>query len=189
VRLLLIKEGVDTYLFSEHLAMYPFFMQLFHPACDNWLPFYWKGFSQTTHYTYVIDELLPLDRVWEGLDKRLRAQIRKAKKNGLQVKPCSADVVFDMSMKTFQRQGMHHPLTRSVQAILQGDAARTIVVHEVVGVDVVHPGASGRATLFLNSPSTILVDDVVLHGDVIDSEVRITGPKLRLPGRGKVQAF
>lgn len=31
------------------------FRQNFRPEVDNWLPFYWKGFRQTTRYTYILD--------------------------------------------------------------------------------------------------------------------------------------
>ena len=39
---------------SLHPALY---MQKFHPSVTNWLPFYWKGFRQTTRYTYRLDPL------------------------------------------------------------------------------------------------------------------------------------
>jgi hypothetical protein len=44
----------------------------------NWLPFYWRGFRQTTRYTYIIDDL-DLDRVLENYHKSKRNKINKAK--------------------------------------------------------------------------------------------------------------
>ncbi len=41
-----------------HLAIY---QQTFAPDITDWLPFHWRGYSQTTRYTYRIDPLLPLD--------------------------------------------------------------------------------------------------------------------------------
>jgi CelD/BcsL family acetyltransferase involved in cellulose biosynthesis len=124
--------------FAEYLAQEPIFMQLFHPECDNWLPFYWRGFTQTTHYTYVIDELQSLDNVWQGLEKRQRAKIRKAQKDGLKVRPCSADVVFNMSVKTFQRQDRRNPYTleylqRLYAAAQQNNAGACFAVEDAEG--------------------------------------------------------
>ena len=96
-------------VFAEHLAQESIFVQSFHPSSQNWLPFYWKGFTQTSHYTYVLEELSSLDNVWEGLAKKQRAKIRKAQKHGLCVKPCSPETVFKASMKTFLRQGKRTP--------------------------------------------------------------------------------
>ena len=46
------------------------FDYLFHPRFDNWMPFYWRGFSQQTQYTFRI---YPGERDtwWEGAETRL----------------------------------------------------------------------------------------------------------------------
>lgn len=35
----------------------------FSPYIDNWLPFYWRGYRGSTHYTYRFDPLLPLEQL------------------------------------------------------------------------------------------------------------------------------
>ena len=39
------------------------FHQNFHYTITNWLPFYWKGFSETTQYTYVLENLQDLEKI------------------------------------------------------------------------------------------------------------------------------
>ncbi|MBQ4035301.1 MAG: GNAT family N-acetyltransferase [Paludibacteraceae bacterium] len=62
------------------------FIQNFSPAVSNWLPFYWAGFHQTTRYTYIIEELKNLEKVFNSFSSAKQRQIRKAERNGLVVK-------------------------------------------------------------------------------------------------------
>lgn len=91
--------------FAERLARERVFIQAFHPECRNWLPFYWAGFTQTTHYTYVFDDLSSMDRIWDGLDKDRRANIRKARREGIRIVECGPEEVYASSAASFQRQG------------------------------------------------------------------------------------
>ncbi len=113
--------------FAQRLAQVPLFVQAYHPECQNWLPFYWNGFTQTTHYTYVLDELESLDQVWSGLEQNQRTRIRKARKLGVTVKTCGPGVVYEASLKSFGRQGKRHPysldyLRRLYSAARKNDA-------------------------------------------------------------------
>ena len=96
-------------LFAEWLWREPIFIQAFHPTIQNWLPFYWRGFTQTTHYTYVLDELESLDRIWDGLSTERRTNIRKARKLGITVRECDPDLVFAAWKVTCDPQGKTSP--------------------------------------------------------------------------------
>lgn len=98
-------------LFAERLMQESIFIQAFHPASHNWLPFYWRGFSQTTHYTYVLDDLTSVSRIWDGMGTAKRAHIRNAQKNNIKVRECSPETVFNASMQTFSRQKKACPYT------------------------------------------------------------------------------
>jgi lipid II:glycine glycyltransferase (peptidoglycan interpeptide bridge formation enzyme) len=50
------------------------------PGMNNWLPFYWRGFEQTTRYTYIIDDTADIEEVYEGFKDSLKRQIKKADK-------------------------------------------------------------------------------------------------------------
>lgn len=51
---------------TEQLPRFDLFRQNFHYSITNWLPFYCKGFQQTTRYTYRLSDLSDLDAVWAG---------------------------------------------------------------------------------------------------------------------------
>lgn len=89
------------------------FNQRFHHSITNWLPFYWKGFTQTTRYTYIIDDLTDLDRVWEGMKSNIRNKIRKAEKSGIKVvRTDDVETFLDLNELTFKRQGLLLPFSR-----------------------------------------------------------------------------
>ena len=50
-----------------------------HPSLQNWLPFYWAGFQQTTAYTYVLEGIQDLDALQAGMDHSKRKNLKRAK--------------------------------------------------------------------------------------------------------------
>lgn len=95
--------------FATELSRHKLFFQAFHPSLSNWLPFYWSGFRQTTRFTYVIDDLSDLDRVWHEMSERARSQIKKAQRAGFTLVPCSIEEVFRCECLSYQRHGMTTP--------------------------------------------------------------------------------
>jgi lipid II:glycine glycyltransferase (peptidoglycan interpeptide bridge formation enzyme) len=95
------------------------------PRCDyfelylnhritNWLPFYWRGFKQTTRYTYILDDLSSTEAVWKGLRAEVRTQIRKAERQLSVRTDLSIDQLLDVVELTFRRQGRQLPFTREL---------------------------------------------------------------------------
>lgn len=82
------------------------FRQNFHHAAFNWLPWYWRGFEQTTRYTYILDDLHSEEDLWQGLQSNIRRELRKARDRfGLRVRTdLGPDVLMQVCQKTFQRQ-------------------------------------------------------------------------------------
>ena len=70
-----------------------YFEQNFNPHYTNWLPFYWKGFVQTTRYSYQITDLSDLNRCFDNFTYAKRKQINKAKR--------TLHTVFDMTGDDF----------------------------------------------------------------------------------------
>lgn len=62
----------------EQLPSFHFFNQQYFPAFDYWLPFYWRGYHQTTLYTYVIDQPQETTVVYENFKGSVRTDIKKA---------------------------------------------------------------------------------------------------------------
>ncbi|QOL52271.1 GNAT family N-acetyltransferase [Massilia litorea] len=61
----------------EQLPRFDHFRQTLSRNVSNWLPFYWKGFSQTTEYTYVVHGLDDLDKVWSNFDSSRRKHCKQ----------------------------------------------------------------------------------------------------------------
>lgn len=80
----------------------------FHHSLQNWLPFYWKGFQQTTKYTYIIRDLSEAS-VWAGLRENIRTDIRKAERQLTVCDDLGMDVFFSVLSASFERQQMQVP--------------------------------------------------------------------------------
>nr|VFJ46298.1 MAG: Acetyltransferase (GNAT) domain-containing protein [Candidatus Kentron sp. FM]VFJ49556.1 MAG: Acetyltransferase (GNAT) domain-containing protein [Candidatus Kentron sp. FM]VFK07281.1 MAG: Acetyltransferase (GNAT) domain-containing protein [Candidatus Kentron sp. FM] len=105
------------------LALYH---QNWHCARTNWLPFYWRGYRQTTRYTYRL-ELATDEKLWTSVQSNIRREIRKAEKRfGVTVKPAKdLDEFLALNRKTFERQRKSLPYTeRLVHRIDEAAKAR-----------------------------------------------------------------
>lgn len=78
------------------------FIQYFHPAVTNWLPFYWSGFEQTTRYTYVIDDLSDADVLYANLQGNIRREITKAQKHLIVTESPDVRVLQELKAKDFE---------------------------------------------------------------------------------------
>ena len=81
------------------------FIQYFHPAVTNWLPFYWRDFQQSTRYTYVIDDLTDSKALYQNLQGNIRREISKAEKS-LCISECgTVSVLHELKEKDYQVKG------------------------------------------------------------------------------------
>jgi lipid II:glycine glycyltransferase (peptidoglycan interpeptide bridge formation enzyme) len=84
------------------------FKQDFHPALTNWLPFYWKGYQQTTRYTYTLD-VTNLDQVYDELNRNMKRNIKKAAAQLSIETHHSLDTFYRINQMSFDRQGVNIP--------------------------------------------------------------------------------
>lgn len=89
----------------DQLPRWDYFEASFHHSLTDWLPFYWRGFEATTRYTYILADISDMRKVWDGLDERVRRNIRKARKSLTVRTDLSIDRVLDFADLTFARQG------------------------------------------------------------------------------------
>jgi hypothetical protein len=120
------------------LPRYDFFLQSFSPTITNWLPFYWAGFSASVAYTYRIDDLTSLDRIWSELRENIRREIRKAEKIVHVRTDLDIETFLEVQKKTFQRQGLQIPYDPDVARRLdlagsQHDAKRIFFAEDAQG--------------------------------------------------------
>lgn len=92
----------------DQLPPFDHFAQSWDPRLQNWQPFFWNGFRQTTYYTLALPDLSDPEKLWAGLDSKVRRLIRKLQKeNRLHVRDdLPIDVLLDLNRKTFERQGL-----------------------------------------------------------------------------------
>jgi len=96
----------------DQLPEYDYFSQSWHYSQTNWLPFYWRGFEQTTRYTYVIEDLSNLDKVFGNFHSSYRNKVRKAEKIVTILKDMEAEGFYEINKKTFLRQGVDVPYSK-----------------------------------------------------------------------------
>lgn len=95
------------------------------PALDYWAPLAWQGFSQTSHYTWRIEDVRDEEATFARLRDSARRQVAKAQRLGLSAGPGSADDLVALLRKTFDRQGDagHGPSEALVRRLADAVAA------------------------------------------------------------------
>ncbi|NVN92181.1 MAG: GNAT family N-acetyltransferase [Desulfuromonadales bacterium] len=118
----------------DQLPKVNIFLQYFPPAFTNWLPFRWKGFEQTTVYTYAFEELTDLDKIWNGMQENIRREIRKAKKQLIVKTGLDLDRFLEINSLSFSRQHISFPvkeeIVRSVDVVCSLQNRRIIFYAE-----------------------------------------------------------
>ena len=105
----------------EQLPIYDDLRIQTHASLDNWLPLYWKGFKQTTKYSYVLNDLSDLDQIYAGFESNVRGKIRKAEKNVeiltdediLTNQKLGITPLAKLSEETYTRQKIDNPVSQS----------------------------------------------------------------------------
>lgn len=120
------------------LPEFDLFRQNFHHSITNWLPFHWQGFQQTTRYTYVIENLLEPDRVWQSFRENIRRNIRKAQKTVQIRHDLDLNRFIDIHEMTFKQQGLSLPYDRAVihridEACTERQCCKTFFAEDVQG--------------------------------------------------------
>ena len=93
----------------RQLPAFAAFKQNFYPTATNWLPFYWRGFRQTTYYTYRLHDLHHLAQLEAGLNRNLRRNIQKARQLVRVVHDLPPEEFFRLNKLSFDRQELALP--------------------------------------------------------------------------------
>jgi lipid II:glycine glycyltransferase (peptidoglycan interpeptide bridge formation enzyme) len=103
---------------------------------QNWLPFYWNGYSQTTRYTYRLDKLDDVDALWSNVRESVRTDVRKASARfGVTVRTDLGVADFlRLNRMVFERQSMAVPYSESlvnrIDSVCASRGQRQIVIAE-----------------------------------------------------------
>jgi hypothetical protein len=106
------RQSIAGY-FIAHLPAHTYFLQNFHYSFTDWLPFYWKGYCQTTRYNYILPSVENQDEWWDNLSGDIQRNIHKAqKKYHLEIKSnLSVELFMELNRMTYERQKKkpYHP--------------------------------------------------------------------------------
>ncbi len=108
-------------LLMQHLPKIDGFKQNFSPLVTNWLPFYWRGFQQTTFYTYRLHNLQDLTTIFADFNRNIKRNIKKAEAQLTVLEDLSPELFYTINQKSFDRQNMAIPY--SLTQFLKHDAA------------------------------------------------------------------
>jgi|HubBroStandDraft_2_1064218.scaffolds.fasta_scaffold02731_2 hypothetical protein len=98
------KQKLATELI-EQLGETASFHQNFHETFTDWLPFYWRGYVQTTRYSYVLEDISDPSVLWNNVRQKAKTEIRKAQKLGIQIRDdLDLEQFTEIIRKTFARQ-------------------------------------------------------------------------------------
>ncbi len=98
------KEIMDK-LFDQ-LPSFDAFSQSFHYDITNWLPLYWRGYRQTTKYTYVIEDLSNMDSVVAAFSEAKRRILKRDTHTPKIVHDLGLEKFFALNKAIFNSQGL-----------------------------------------------------------------------------------
>jgi hypothetical protein len=104
----LMTELIDA------LPPFDLFRQRFSPELAYWLPFCWRGFQQTTRYTYRLGNLKDFESVSAGFRDNIRREIRKAQRVLTIRDDLGLDCFARVWALTFERQGSRLPVSNDL---------------------------------------------------------------------------
>jgi hypothetical protein len=121
----------------ETLSPYAHLEARCSPRLDYWTPLAWHGFSQTSHYTWRLEDVSDEEATLAGLRKSTRSTISRAKRDGLVVAPGTVDDLLALQKRTFERHdrsGPPEPLVRRIAAAAAAhDAGEILVARDDAG--------------------------------------------------------
>ena len=90
------------------LPKHDLYFQQFSPRYNDWLPYYWKGYKQSTRYTYIVDRTIGESGMWSLLKKNVQRNIRRSEKT---------TVIEDVTFEEFWESMNHSFSSRSDKSV------------------------------------------------------------------------
>ncbi|MFC5405017.1 GNAT family N-acetyltransferase [Cohnella soli] len=85
----------------EKLPRMDYSHQQFNWHITNWSTFYWRGFRQTTRYTYVIENIADPDAVFENFLPQTQLEVQEAEQICSIIETADVDRFLEMHAKNF----------------------------------------------------------------------------------------
>ncbi len=112
----LTKIAYEKKVLSSLIERLPEFDELIlnlYPTFTNWLPFYWKGFKQTTRYTYKIFKGQNPEALKLQVKDSVRRELAKAERTLQVFKSEDVKNLFDFKVRSFREQNLSFDLNYS----------------------------------------------------------------------------
>jgi hypothetical protein len=104
------------------------------PRFDYWTPLAWHGFTQTSHYTWRIEDTSDEEATFAGFRKSTRSTVSRAQRAGLAVEPGTVDDLLALQRRTFERHDRSGPpealVRRIAGAVAKHDAGEILVTRD-----------------------------------------------------------
>ncbi|HYV91951.1 MAG TPA: GNAT family N-acetyltransferase [Chitinophagales bacterium] len=91
-----------------------FFESRWHFHFQNWLPFYWKGFLQTTRYTYFLPDISNPELLRENFSEKINREINKAEKQFSIEQASDVAAFYSLLVKNFSGKRMKIPFEKKL---------------------------------------------------------------------------
>jgi hypothetical protein len=149
----------------------------FHPAYDDWLPFHWQGFRQTTSYTHQI-RFTGEPGFRSRYGEKVKGPLRAARKHGLAIADVSHAEVARLDRLSYEARGTRPPFSESrlvglldrlaaagcvyakgVRDAAGGLHAAAVVVHDRGSANLILDGSDRRQRAA--GGNTLLVDHMI----------------------------
>jgi hypothetical protein len=89
------KKIIYFFISQLETGKYIYYEQSLYHSFLNWLPFYWKGYEQTTRYTYQLKNLSDTERCFAGFASSKQRQIRKTRNDLVVDFDCTEDEFYE----------------------------------------------------------------------------------------------
>ncbi|MCY7411244.1 MAG: GNAT family N-acetyltransferase [Chitinophagales bacterium] len=124
---------------AEQLPKFSSAEMRWHFNYQNWLPFYWKKFKQTTRYTYVINNLIDSQKVYDEFNEKIRREIKKGEQQfKVRSENLNLENFFLLLKKNLEKKNYHLPFNESFirnlyEACIVNDAGKIFVAEDANG--------------------------------------------------------
>lgn len=96
-------------LIIPYLPQVDRFEQNIFPGLQNWSPFYWQHYLETTYYTYQLNLDLSEKQLLSRLNGNVRRNIQQAEKLFHLAESIAPEVFYQINKKSFSRKNDHIP--------------------------------------------------------------------------------
>ncbi|MDR0606095.1 MAG: GNAT family N-acetyltransferase [Bacteroidales bacterium] len=110
------KKIMYSFIAQLEAEKYVYYEQSFHYSIVNWLPFYWKGYKQTTRYTYQLKDLSDMEKCFSKFSSSKQRQIKKTTNDLIVDFDCSAEEFYRAATDNLQLK--HEKISYSKQLFM-----------------------------------------------------------------------